>query len=511
MSIPLRVLLLEDQPDDAELLVVTLRRAGFDPDWRRVDSRADYEASLGPGLDVVLADYSLPQFTALQALELLQARELDIPFIVVTGSFEYMAIDCMKRGAADYLIKDRLGRLGLAVEQALQDRRVRAEAREARERAAQLDRMAAVGQFVAGIAPNFSQILSAIILHSEMVLGSFELSRRDEDRIRTVLKHAERGAFLTRQILDFGRQSEMEPLPLTAGQFMRQLKTTLSSGLPEAIQLAVEVRDESCMVNADPGRLQQAFMNLVQNAVEAMPKGGELRLEMDSFQLDPIDTPPMPELVPGQWVRMRVVDAGRGIDEQHLPHVFEPFFTTKGEVDGAGLGLAQAYGIVKQHGGHIEVRSTKAKGSEFTIYLPAAGEAAQLAPVPVRPSRTLGAGRMILVVDDDKPTREAVSEMLGSLNYQTVLAQDGDEALQIMQNPPQRIDLVLTDLVMPKIGGLELLERLRALKLAVPMVLMTSYPLGPESDELAGSGLVGWLEKPLTEGSLARTMRSILK
>ena len=511
MRTALRVLILEDQPDDAELLVHTLKQAGFDLDWRRVDTQAEYEANLGSGLDVVLADYSLPQFTALQALELLQARELDIPFIVVTGSFEYMAIDCMKRGAADYLIKDRLGRLGLAVEQALQDRRVRAEAREARERAMQLDRMAAVGQFVAGVAPNFSQILSAIILHSEMVLGSFELSRRDEDRIRTVLKHAERGAFLTRQILDFGRQSAMEPVPLTAGQFMRQLKTTLSPGLPEAIRLGVEVRDESCTVNADPGRLQQAFMNLVQNAVEAMPKGGEIRLEMDSLQLNPTDTPPMPELVPGQWVRIRVVDVGRGIDEENLPHVFEPFFTTKGEADGAGLGLAQAYGIVKQHGGQIEVRSTKAVGSEFTIYLPAAGEGARLVPVPERTSRSLGPGRTILVVDDDRPTREAVSEMLGSLNYQTVLARDGHEALQIMQDPPQPIDLVLTDLVMPKIGGLELLERLRALKLAVPMVLMTSYPLGPESDELAGSGLVGWLEKPLTEGSLARTMRSILK
>ena len=634
MTTPLKVLILEDRPDDSDLLVLELGRAGFDPDWQRVETRSDYEASLRPDLEVVLADYSLPQFDALQALGLLQDRGLDIPFIVVTGSFEDLAIDCMKQGAADYLIKDRLGRLGLAVQQAMQERQLRSEkrraeealresenrfrsvaetaiaaiavtdsqgkirywnkaaektfgyseaealgkalgpmiqrrpldregvkltqagefvgraaelvglrkggelfpvelsladwksdgeqfysaiirdlteARAAQERAMRQDRLAAVGQLVAGIAPNFSNILAAIILHSEMVLGSFELSRRDEDRIRTILKQAERGAFLTRQILDFGRQSALDPELVDVAQFMAELETALTPGLQGAIQLSVVARDEGWFVNADPSRLRQAIMNLAQNAQEAMSEGGELRIELDSLLLKPEDTPPMNELAPGSWIRIRVVDTGRGIAEQDLPHIFEPFFTTKPADRGAGLGLAQANGIVKQHGGHIEVKSRRREGTEFIVYLPLVGEGSQ--PVQARgpAGGEDGSEHTILVVDDDKPTREAIGEMLSSLNYRTLLAEDGQEALKILQDPPQPISFVLTDLVMPNVGGAELLERLRAMKQEVPLVLMTSYPLGTEPQELLGNGLVGWLEKPLTESTLARTIRSVLR
>jgi len=637
LTTPLRVLILEDRPDDAELLLLELGRAGFDPKWHRVETRSDYEASLRPDLDVVLADYSMPQFTALQALGLLQDRGLDIPFIVVTGSFEDLAIDCMKQGAADYLIKDRLGRLGPAIQQALQGRQLRAEKRramealcesemrfrsvaetaiasiavtdsqgkigywnqaaevtfgyskaealgkalgpmirrrprdsdrgegvqltqegeflgkaaelvgvkkggelfpielsltdwtsdgeqfygaiirdltethEAQERAMRQDRLAAVGQLVAGIAPNFSNILAAIILHSEMVLGSFELSRRDEDRMRTILKQAERGAFLTRQILDFGRQSALETDLVDVAQFVAGLETALTPGLQAGIALSVVVREEGCFANADPGRLRQAIMNLAQNAQEAMPEGGELRLELDSLLLKPEDTPPMDELAPGSWIRIRVVDTGRGIVEQDLPHIFEPFFTTKPADKGAGLGLAQANGIVKQHGGHIEVKNRREKGTEFIVYLPLAGEGPQPGRAREPAGEQDGPEHTILVVDDDRPTREAISEMLSSLNYRTLLAEDGQEALMILQDPPQPISIVLTDLVMPNVGGAELLERLRAMKREIPLVLMTSYPLGTEPQELLGNGLVGWLEKPLTESTLARTIRSVLK
>lgn len=555
MPDPLNLLILEDRPEDAELLLLELRRSGFQPTWRRVDTRSDYMAGLHSELDLILADYSLPQFDALQALKMLQELGLDVPFIVVTGGYEDLAIECMKRGAADYLIKDRLGRLGLAVRQALHEKQLREEKRLAQERAMRQERMAAVGQLVAGIAPNFGNLLSSIILHSEMVLGSLELSRRDEDRIRTILQQAERGAFLTRQILDFGRQSALDRVPVDVGQFMAELETALRPALPDAIQLSVAVPPGAGGLNADPSRLQQALINLAQNAQEAMPDGGELRLEIDRLLLGPEDRPPLRELPPGSWIRIRVLDHGTGISEQNLPHIFEPFFTTKRGDKRDGLGLSQAVGIVMQHGGHIGVQTVEGQGTEFSVYLPAA-EADMRQLQPARPAReAAGPEGAILVVDDDRPTREAIAEMLASLHYRTLLAEDGERALQLLGDPPEPICLVLTDLVMPKVGGAELLQRLRAMGLEVPLVLMTSYPLGSEVGELladagpggeqlgpgrpnrehagqvqsvpgrpnrehtdqvqAGPGrmgreLVGWIEKPLTEASLVRALRAVL-
>ena len=513
----LRVLILEDRPDDAELMVLELERAGFDLDWQRVETRSDYEASLNPDLDVILADYSLPQFNALQALILLQDQGLDVPFIVVTGSFEDLAIDCMKQGASDYLIKDRLGRLGPAVRQALHAKQLRSEKRrveqalraserrfrsvaetaiaaiavtdsqgrieywnkaaeemfgyqraevlgkalgpmiqsghphgdgaeavalsqdgefvgkaaelvgvrkgdelfpvelllaewksegkqfqsaiirdlteahKAQERALRQDRMAAVGQLVAGIAPNFSDILGAIILHSEIVLGSFELNRRDEERIRTILKQAERGAFLTRQILDFGQRVVMDPQSVDLVPFMRDFEAALTPGIQEGVRLSIVTQREHYVVNADAGRLQRVLMNLAQNAQEAMAEGGELRFELDFLLVTPDDAPPFDELEPGEWITIRIVDTGIGIEQENLPHVFEAFFTTKQPGQGVGLGLAQVYEIVKQHGGQIVVKSRRGEGTEFIIYLPTAEQGLKSVQVLDSDARQVGA------------------------------------------------------------------------------------------------------------------------
>ena len=531
MTTPLSVLILEDRPEDAELMALELGRAGFDLDWQRVVRRTEYEASLNPDLDVILADYSLPQFNALQALILLQDKGLDIPFIVVTGSFEDLAINCMKQGASDYLIKDRLGRLGPAVRQALHEKKLRSEKRrveldlraserrfrsvaetaiaaiavtdsqgrieywnkaaeemfgyqraevlgkalgpmiqsghphgdgaeavalsqdgefvgkaaelvgvrkgdelfpvelllaewksegkqfqsaiirdlteahKAQERALRQDRMAAVGQLVAGIAPNFSDILGAIILHSEIVLGSFELNRRDEERIRTILKQAERGAFLTRQILDFGQRVVMDPRSVDLVPFMRDLETALTPGIQEGVRLSIVTERQHYVVNADPGRLQRVLMNLALNAQEAMPEGGELRFELDSLLVTADDAPPLDELEPGEWVTIRIVDTGIGIAQEDLPHVFEAFFTTKQPGQGVGLGLAQVYEIVKQHGWQIVVKNRRIEGAEFIIYLPAAEQGLKSAQISDSDAGQVEAEQTILVVDDDRSTR----------------------------------------------------------------------------------------------------------
>ena len=636
MSSSLRVLILEDHPPDAELVVGELRRAGFDPDWLRVDTEAEYLSKLDSSWDLVLSDYTLPQFDALRALLHLQERGLEIPFIVITGGYEESAIACLKQGAADYLIKDRLARLGEAVRQALEEKKLRQEkhqaeaalresekrfrsvaetaidaivitdsmgniqywnhaaertfglqgseaigrplgelvrrprpggnradgltiagetdvvgraveligigkagqefpvelsltewqaegqryfsaiirdmtqALKAQQRAQQQDRLASLGQLAAGIAHDFNHVLASIILYSEMVLSSLELSDKDEERLRTILKQAERGAYLTRRILDFSRRAIVELRPVDLVPFLVEFEKLLGPSLKRNVQARFSFEREHHIISADPNRMQQVFMNLALNAQDAMPSGGDLRFEVHSIRTGPGDPPPIHDMTPGEWERIRVKDTGTGISAEDIPHIFDPFFTTKPPGEGTGLGLAQVFGIVSQHGGQITVSSQQGKGTEFTIYLPASSASMTQDPGALRPQHLKASGETVLVVDDDEPTRQAIGQTLKSLGYRILLTADGKEALQMIEHKAKHVDVVLTDLVMPTIGGVELFDRLKERYPDLPLVLMTGYPLGMDIHQVLDRESVTWLEKPLNTGTLARALRQVL-
>ena len=635
MTTPLRVLLLEDHPADAELVVRELRRDGFDVDWTRVEAEPDYVANLGRGWDLILADYSLPQFDALRALLLMKERQLDIPFIVVTGGYEELAVACMKQGASDFLIKDRLARLGEAVRQAIQRKALRAanlqaeaalresenrfrsvaetaieavvitdsegriqywnraalrmfghekdeaagkpltslmrrktspgdqaddlslsagtplpgkpiqligikkdgkefltelslsrwesggerhysaiirdmtEALETQRRVQQQDRLASIGQLAAGIAHDFKSLLAAIILHSELVLGSLELSRKDEERVRLILRQAERGAYLIRQVLDFSRRAVIEPRPVDLVPFFTDLEKLVAPGVKKSVRMSFEFGKEHHVVSADPTRLQQVFMNLALNAQDAMPDGGDLRFVVESFRIGPDDPTPMDDMAHGDWVQIRVSDTGSGISADDLPHIFDPFFTTKPPGEGTGLGLAQVYGIVKQHGGHIDVRSRQREGTEFSVYLPAAEEGASEDEAH-RPINRTGRGETILIVDDDETFRGALASTLDSLGYVTIQAEDGRQALEIIESGGRKLDAVLTDLVMPGVGGADLFDRVQARHPDLPLLVMTGYPLDTDTHQLMDEGSLVWLQKPLSIALLARALREVI-
>ncbi|MEE9217099.1 MAG: response regulator [Anaerolineales bacterium] len=639
MATPLRVLILEDRPLDAELMVLELRRAGFDPQWTRVDTEQDFLANLSQEFDIILSDYSMPKFDALQALILLQGTGQNIPFIVVTGIFEADAIECMKEGAADYLIKDRLARLGPAVAQALEERELREEkqevelalresearfrsvaeaaldalvvvdgdgrigywnpavkeifgyedaelrgrllallfasedadryrigmeafaasgespllgkleefvgrrqdgtefpmevafsswevsgrkflsasirdlsdAKEALRRAQLQDRLAAVGQLAAGIAHDFNNILGTIILYSELLLRQERLPEEENGRLTTMIQQAKRGAKLVSQVLDFSRRSVIERSAMDMTKLLKEVEELLSRTLPATIHLKLDFEGERFVINADPTRMQQVVMNLALNARDAMPDGGELTIRLDPFDFQPGQAIPFQGMHERGWARLRISDTGEGIKADDLPHVFEPFFTTKAPGKGTGLGLAQVYGIVKQHEGFIDVTSQRGEGTTFTIYLPASEVQAGLPLIDSRTQVAPGNGETILVVEDDEATRIAVADILESLQYRVICSSAGREAMEIYNRDPDEIDLILSDLVMPDLSGRALYEELSQKHEGVKILIMTGYPLGEDTRELLDRRTVDWMQKPFSSQTVARKVRDMLK
>jgi len=385
------------------------------------------------------------------------------------------------------------------------------EARLAQERSQLQSRLAAVGQLAAGIAHDFNNILGTILLYAELMLSNQTLSPKDQERLNTIFNQAQRGANLTAQVLDFSRRSVMERHAIDLVPFFEELESLLSRTLPESVQISFSAQPRaSFVVDADPTRMQQVIMNLALNAKDAMPKGGQLRFELSECRID-LAAPPFPGMDAEQWIRIEVVDSGVGIPDDVMPHIFEPFFTTKPAGEGTGLGLAQVYGIIKQHDGFIDAQSSPDEGTRFTIYLPAVQEREPTALPASTRSAGNGAGETILVVEDDEATRAAVSEILESLGYNVLVVADGQQALETITGSGIHLDLVLSDLVMPNMGGRDLYYAVQQDFPHLKMILMTGYPLGGGTRELLDRERVAWLQKPLTSDLLAAAVRDMLE
>ena len=383
--------------------------------------------------------------------------------------------------------------------------------RETQDRMVQRERLAAVGQMAAGIAHDFNNIMAVIVLYTQMGLRTPDVSPKLQERLQTILHQAWRAADLVQQILDFSRRSVMEPRPLDLISFLQEQVNLLTRTLPENIQLHLVYEPDEYTVNADPTRLQQAIMNLVINARDAMPRGGELKLSLSRVMLTgDITCSVCQQAIVGEWVQLQIQDNGSGIAPATLLRIFEPFFTTKQAGQGSGLGLSQVAGIVDQHGGHVVVASQVGKGTVFILYLPA---------LPVRPREDSllpaaalphGSGETILVVEDDAVTRGALVDSLEMLNYRVIAAANGQIALLILEQQRPNIALVLSDLVMPEMGGQRLLHAIRQRGLTLPVVLLTGHPLTNDLPELQTQGLTGWLLKPPDLEKLAQLLSRAL-
>lgn len=383
------------------------------------------------------------------------------------------------------------------------------ELQQTQQRMVQQERLAAVGQLAAGIAHDFNNILAIIVLYTQMSLQTPALQEPIAGRLQIILQQAKRAAELIRQIVDFGRRTMLERHPLDLLPFMQEQLVLLRRTLPENIRIELHAAEAEYIVHADPTRLQQTLFNLAVNARDAMPEGGVLRIGLEHLIVQ--QRQERPPLETGLWIKVTVADTGTGMPPEVVAHLFEPFFTTKPPGKGSGLGLAQVHGIVKQHQGEIEVSSRLGEGSVFTIYLPSSAVDVANTAAMMLESAHLGNGEHVLVVEDDPGVRAALVSILETLNYHPLEAMHGHEALEILTQHADEIALVLSDFVMPQLGGQGLLEAIRQRGLSQPVIILSGYPLQSELTELHALGLTDWLLKPPDVEQLARAITQALR
>jgi signal transduction histidine kinase len=384
------------------------------------------------------------------------------------------------------------------------------EERENQRRIQMQDRLATVGQLAAGIAHDFNNIMAAIVVYTDLLLMDEKLPTAGRDRLVIIQQQVQRASSLIRQILDFSRRAVMEQSELDLLPFIKELDKLLGRVLPETIRLNLDYQPGAYLVTADPTRLQQVFMNLALNARDAMPTGGVLSFRMGRLHLAPGDPAPVSDLEPGKWIWIEVHDTGEGIPAESLPHIFEPFFTTKPVGKGTGLGLAQVYGIIKQHGGSLDVCSRPGEGATFTLYLPALELSHPIPlPDPAGEPAYRGEGEQVLLVEDDEAARQALRALFEAQNYRVETAINGLDAL--FKYDPERFKLVVSDIVMPEMGGMELYRALRNGHPEVKILFITGHPLDEGIRLQLEGGSLYWLQKPFSMLEISRLLRQILE
>ena len=632
MARPLKVLMVEDNAADVELIVRQLRRDGFEPNFERVETAADFVARLRPGLDLILSDYQLPQFNGLEALDLLTRSGLDIPFILVSGTIgEDIAVLAMQAGAADYLLKDRLTRLGLAVNHSLSQARLRQERRQSVE-ALQLfrslvdqsndaleviepetarfldvnekgyrdlgytreefltlklfdvdpltnarswpqflarirqdgttsgegshrrkdgstfpvefsskwvsldrdylvtvvrdiserkemeakffraQRLEAIGSLASGIAHDMNNILAPILMSAPLL----RLGLSEEETVQTLATieaSAQRGSDLVKQLLTFGRGVEGARRIVRPEHLVREMASIAQQTFPKNISIVEDLPKSLWPIIGDSTQLHQVLLNLSVNARDAMPRGGVLTISAQDLTFDAATAGTMVGAKPGPYVLLRVVDTGTGIPPKIVDRIFDPFFTTKEAGKGTGLGLSTVIGIVKSHGGFISLRSEVDKGSAFEVYLPATPKGQDGLPGEGAAALPRGEGELILIVDDEKKIRDVIRDLLVKYNYQVITANDGAEATMEYARHGKEIKVVITDLEMPIMNGVTLVQVLKKMNPAVTAIVSSGVAsmegMEQRRAELEALGVRTILKKPYTVEEILLALRDL--
>ena len=375
-------------------------------------------------------------------------------------------------------------------------------------------KMEAVGQLAGGVAHDFNNILTAVLGYADLLLSRMSKSDPSRPAVDEIRKGGERAASLTRQLLAFSRRAATQPRVVDLNAAIRDLVPMVRRLVGENVRFDVRLSDAIRSVRVDPTQLEQVIVNLVVNARDAMPQGGVITIETDHLELGaaaPSESGPA-DVDPGTYVRLRVSDTGAGIPPDVLEHIFEPFFTTKEQGRGTGLGLATVYGIVRQHSGRIRVASELGQGAEFEVLLPeiaAHGQGHEPESVP-EAGTFPGGAETILLVEDDPSLLLLSREALSELGYRVLGTSDGGEALRVVDREKDRIDILVTDVVMPGMGGRELGTRVRRDFPRLPILYVSGYTR--DFDLVRGSDRTGihFLEKPYTPLALARKVRDSL-
>ena len=640
MKSPLHILHLEDDPHDAALVQTTLEAEGIICATTCVQSRADFVAALEQGgIDLVLSDFSLPAFDGLSAVEIVRARWPDLPVILVSGSLgEERAIDSLKSGATDYVLKERLARLAPAVRRAMQEveehresRRMEEKLRETEQRlrivfnespmgialvgvdghpfltnpalekmlgytGGELSRMPftefthpddcatdqtlyqqliqgarksyqiekrylhkdgqviwtrltvsvaraaaghpdfaiamiedvterrqleaqfieaqkmdVIGQLASGVAHDFNNILAVIMGYSDLLMAQLDPESPLRNYAEEIRHASERAARLTQQLLVFSRKQMVQPVVLDLNVVVRDLEKMLRRLIDEHIEMTITPEDHIGRIKADSGYIGQVLMNLVINARDAMPDGGQLTVATRNVTLDENHARHHENARPGDYVMLSVKDTGIGMTDDVKAHLFEAFFTTKPLGEGTGLGLATCRTIVQQCVGHIGFSSEVGKGTTFRVYFPRVDEPLDSDTHLIRAGPVPRGTETLLVVEDDSAVRHLARGVLEAQGYRVLSAVNGQDALRVVhENNGPPISLVVSDVIMPMMGGKAMAEWLKTTYPGLKILFTSGYT----DDTIAHDGVldagIQFLAKPYTPATLARKVRGLL-
>ncbi len=512
MSTSLRVLIAEDSEDDAELLVRELLRGGYDVDYRCVETAETFSAALiSQEWDLILSDYTMPDFNGTQALSIVRGREFDTPFIFISGTNgEDRAVEAMKAGAQDYLIKDNIKRLVPVIERELRDARFRRERRHMETQLQQAQKMEAIGQLTGGIAHDFNNFLTVVIGSLDLLEGEIGSNAKAKAIAQQALAASLRGAELTHQLLAFARQQPLEPRVFDLNKFVSRTVELLRRTLGENIKIRTSLADNIWLVKADPSQVECALANLAINARDAMPAGGQISIETGNVRLDADDLADHPEVGSGDFVMLTISDTGTGMSPEILSHVCEPFFTTKPR--GTGLGLSMIYGFAKQSDGHLKISSQVGQGTTVRLFLPHAEGGKIMVTIPMVPEENpVPVGATILVVEDNFDVRNVIVDQLHALGHRVLEADSANAALKILEQGSP-IDLLFTDIVMPGgMSGTDLARETRKLRPEIRVLLSSGFAGGIGENDAYTDEALEFLGKPYRKQDLARKINKVLQ
>ena len=545
-----RVLIVDDEKSIRFTLREFLVAAGHE-----VHVAADAHEALrlldGARFDVVVCDIVLPQITGIELLKAIRHAAPVAQVIMITGEPTLdTATEALRLGAFDYLTKPVnkqaiLRCVGNAARvKALEDDRRRLEAenqrhlenlehlveerthhlseanqqlsealddvRRMQEQLIRQERLSALGQLVGGVAHDFNNLLTVILGHIQIMLADVGDGDPLKENLRAVEIAGERATALVRQLLAVGRRQCLQPVPLDLKEIVAGIEPMLRRLLGPAIELCPASAPDLKAVLVDPVQIEQVITNLAVNARDAMPAGGRLTIQTANVKFARESTPRQLDLSPGAYVQLTVTDTGCGMDAQTQSQVFEPFFTTKRPGLGTGLGLATVYGIVKQSGGEIEVESEPGAGASFRIYLPCSDLAPRTGTDRPQPRVIRGCRQQVLAVDDEPAIRELLGTLLIAWDYRVTLAADGEEALRAVEQQGLEPELVITDVVMPGMGGVALVERLRKVRPNVKVLLMSGHTEQALAHHDVRTAETPFLQKPFHRDELAAKISLLL-
>ena len=384
------------------------------------------------------------------------------------------------------------------------------EEKELKEQIQQTQKMESIGNLAGGIAHDFNNLLFPIIGMSELLMEDLATDGPDWKKAEEILKAAQRGSELVKQILAFSRQSEHKKIPTRVQQVLKEVLNLSRSTIPSIIEIDHSIQPDCGLIMADPTKIHQVAMNIITNAYHAVEaKGGKITVKLEEMPLATsgfLDT----DLGPGNYAVLSISDTGPGMSESVIPKIFDPYFTTKEKGKGTGLGLAVVYGIIKDHRGAITVKSEIGSGTTFTVYLPLMekpGDVQSIEPIEA----CKGGDERILVVDDEETVANLEEKVLERLGYQVTKCIKSRDALALFQSNPGSYDLILSDMTMPDLTGDQLAIKIKSIRPDIPVIICTGFSEKIDAKKAKKIGIDGFLTKPVLRSELAKKIRSVLE